>query len=709
MRIDYTKNEAISVLKNTGLKSGDTLLMHSDIFRTGFPEGFDFKEKNLCKIIYDLLFEVIGDTGTLVVPTFTYSFCKGEIFDPINTRSDVGAFSNWLMSQKGARRNHDPNFSFCILGKNTNFIFANTNNNSFDPYFSVYANLQKINCKYIAWGFSSNDKFNALTSIHFAEQQINSPHRYNKIFTGYIKRNSKLEKESWVYPVRVNIHNTVAIGSDILKSCLKAGVMKIQRLGNSFITSGSLNEIMSHYKQERVKNNWAFLTGPICDLVAEDKKRSGSEDYQIKISSTNVKELAEKLYPINRNIVSDGYDAALCAIEQIIPMTIQEFKTGGSYYSWIVPERWYCKIATITKIDGTKIISSNDNILHVMSYSLPVEKRVSNIELKKHIYYSNKNKKAIPFIFKYYERDWGFCLTKNQADALIDDYYDVKIDSYFTFSSLKIGEIIKHGSSNRSFIFCAHLCHPYQMADGLSGVIAGIKLMEFINNFKNTKYTYQFIIVPETIGSVAWLSNNANHLSNFFGGLFLEMLSTKIDYHTLMHSNFKNSYVDRVFSYLLRYYDKKSIEVDYLQAPLNDERNFNSQGIEIPMCSLMRILPLEDADWPYKEYHTHLDNLENSDLKNIIRSVSLLKIFFYILENDAIPSLNLRCEPFISRYNSPDYSKFGSFIRKVLFAVDGKKTILDICNDLNLNFFKVLKLLKLMENEKIISLFNLVI
>ena len=100
---------------------------------------------------------------------------------------------------------------------------------------------------------------------------------------------------------------------------------------------------------------------------------------------------------------------------------------------------------------------------------------------------------AIPFVFKYYERDWGLCCSRKLKDSLRDDRYRVVIRSEFSYGTLKVGEVIVPGKSAETFILCAHLCHPAMVNDDLSGVVVGLKVMQELLKRRNLRYTYRFL------------------------------------------------------------------------------------------------------------------------------------------------------------------------------------------------------------------------
>lgn len=80
-------------LEKLGLKQGDTLCIHSELFRLG--EVLVSKQEFLQSII-DSFFQVIGNKGTLIMPTFSYSFNRYKNYDKIHTKSTMGILSEYF-------------------------------------------------------------------------------------------------------------------------------------------------------------------------------------------------------------------------------------------------------------------------------------------------------------------------------------------------------------------------------------------------------------------------------------------------------------------------------------------------------------------------------------------------------------------------------------------------------------------------------------
>ena len=101
--------------------------------------------------------------------------------------------------------------------------------------------------------------------------------------------------------------------------------------------------------------------------------------------------------------------------------TIETYTPLEKAWTWYVPERYVVHEAYLEIEGGERVVDFKNNPLHIVSYSPPVDATFSFEELQPHLYFNEKRPHAIPWVFKYYDRDWGFCLPKNVFDKLPRD------------------------------------------------------------------------------------------------------------------------------------------------------------------------------------------------------------------------------------------------------------------------------------------------
>ena len=174
-------------------------------------------------------------------------------------------------------------------------------------------------------------------------------------------------------------------------------------------------------------------------------RNSNSNDLSnIAVSSLeNLSRIAE----LPRHLISDGYDEALSIIEEIardkgLEYVCHSFPTGYDCGTWIIPEKWILKRALLKDKHDKIILDSDKDPLCCISYSLPFKGKVSRDELISHLHTSAHCPEAMPFVFKYYNRDWGLCSQEEIKNSLNDDFYYVSIDLKNLFQCLKQSNVL---------------------------------------------------------------------------------------------------------------------------------------------------------------------------------------------------------------------------------------------------------------------------
>lgn len=408
------------------------------------------------------------------------------------------------------------------------------------------------------------------------------------------------------------------------------------------------------------------------------------------------------LWRLPRDLVSDGFDRALQALSADVPMTIHEYPSGSECFTWIVPKKWTCEEAFLETMDGRRLFSYADNPLHVMSYSQPFEGVVSRAELFDHLFVHPRLREAIPFHFSYYKPAWGLCCTQAQKETLGDEAYRVVIRARFSPGTLKVGEVVIPGRSDDAIVLCAHLCHPHMVNDDLSGVVVGVDIMRTLLARGNLRHTYRLVLLPETIGSAAYLSHSKDIIPSMKGGIFLEMLGTTHP-HALQHSLVGDSVMDLVTGMVMRELDRDSWSGKFLSVILNDERMFNSQGVNVPMVSLSRVLPPGHPERPYREYHTSLDTPEMVDWQHLAASRDLVLAVIEALEANRTPRLRYFGELFCSRYPRINYRLMRDLIHSVPYYVDGRRTVAEVAAATGMGFSQVKGFLDVLEAEDLLE------
>ena len=427
---------------------------------------------------------------------------------------------------------------------------------------------------------------------------------------------------------------------------------------------------------------------------------------------TSMIDLIDELWFLKRDIISDDFDKALSRLAEEAPqntggMKIHAYPTGEQCWTWQIPEKWTCHEAYLETLDGKRLIDYNDHPLHVVSYSLPFEGIVEQEELLKHLHIHPRIPKAIPFVFKYYERDWGLCTSQDLRDSLTEKQYYVHIDTSFENGELKVGEIVIPGESEETFVIVTHLCHPAMVNDDLTGVVVALDTAKTLATKTKPYYTYRFLFLPETIGSVAYLSHNEDKIPTMKGGLFLEMLGNDSP-HALQGSFQPASQADRCFSSALHGLDINSYYAPYRTVINNDERQFNAPGVRVPMLSLSRVEPENSPTRPYREYHSSLDTPQIITEERLLQSRDVVLGLIQAWENNQYVINNFKGEIFCSGYGIwIDYRTNPEGHRRlfeIMERCDGTRTIADIAIELDISFQAVWEVVQTLREKDLVWL-----
>lgn len=407
--------------------------------------------------------------------------------------------------------------------------------------------------------------------------------------------------------------------------------------------------------------------------------------------------LISDLWLKRRDLISDGYDESLNYISKQIPLKIYKIPSGTKCWTWTVPDKWTVKEAYIKDLDGNTIIDLKDHPLHLMSYSLPVDKIVTKEELMKHLHTKPERPDAIPFEFSYYEKKWGFCCQHNRLKSFNKDKYRVFIDSRFEKGELKVGDFTIKGATDETIVLAAHLCHPAMVNDDMAGVAVLVDLAKQLKKRKNY-FTYKFMILPETIGSIAYLSQNEKIIPKLKYGIFLEMLGND-NIHALQLTRKGDTKLDEIARYVMRRNSNDFREGAFLDIVTNDEKVFNAPGVDVPMISISR--------YPYPEYHTSDDAPSIISEKRLIESRDLVLEILKIIDNDYVPKPKFKGPVFLSGYNLwVDWRKDAELNRnvtKIMLNIDGKMSAFDIARDLNIKFETVIDFIKQLAEKGLIG------
>ena len=353
------------------------------------------------------------------------------------------------------------------------------------------------------------------------------------------------------------------------------------------------------------------------------------------------------LYPICRSITGNGFRRSLRIVKNHFPQfKIKKIKSGTKVFDWNIPEEWNISDAYVIDKNGNKIINFKENNLHLVGYSIPINKYITKKELLKNLYFLKDQPKAIPYITTYYKKRWGFCVSFDQLNKIQKEYsnkdiFKVVINSNFKKKGfLNYGELILKGESKEEILISTYLCHPSMANNELSGPIVSMGLINYFRNLKKLEKTLRFVFIPETIGSISYLSKNLKQLKkNVIAGYNLSCIGDERQY-SCMFTKYNNTPSDEAIIEAYKNLKIKKFKVYSFLERGSDERQYNSPGVDLPIASIFRT-----KYGKYPEYHTSLDDFSLVTLKGITGGFNVAKEAIKILLKNIYPKTNILCEP----------------------------------------------------------------
>jgi len=429
-----------------------------------------------------------------------------------------------------------------------------------------------------------------------------------------------------------------------------------------------------------------------------------SQENELEIQQ-QISKLMKELFPICRSITGNGVRESFKILKKIVDLDIKEIPSGTKVYDWEIPKEWNIKDAYIIDPNGKKIVDFNESNLYVLNYSIPIKKKIKLDELKSHLYTLPEHPNWIPYRTSYYKEEWGFCIPHNMYESLVDGEYEVCIDSNLEKGHLTYGEYFLKGESDEEVLISTYICHPSMCNDNLSGVVLSVFLAKKLSQISR-KFSYRFLFIPETIGSIAWLSINEKNISKIKHGLVATCVGDNGSYN-YKKSRQGNSEIDRIAINVLKN-SQKDFNVEEFFPSGSDERQYCSPGFNLPVGVLTRT---RYARFP--EYHTSADNLDNFSAKALYDSYkTYLSIIEVIEKNRNYINLNKKCEPNLGKrglYNLIGGQKYDSQkVQQTMFLwilnfSDGNHSLLDISEKSGFSFEKIMQAADLLVEQKLLK------
>lgn len=415
-------------------------------------------------------------------------------------------------------------------------------------------------------------------------------------------------------------------------------------------------------------------------------------------------DLAKRIFPIYRSITGKGVRETLAVLKNVWNgLQIHEIASGEKVFDWTVPMEWDIEEAYIEDENGTKIVDFEENNLHVVGYSEPVDRWVERDELLSYVHTQPDQPDAIPYVTSYYAKRYGFCMTENMKNQLKPGRYHMVIRSRFSKGCMNWGEILIEGGTREEICFSTNICHPGLGNNETSGPVVLIHLAKWISCIRYRRYTYRFLFLPETIGSIAYLSQNLEHMKKHIRAGFVVTCVGDDNHYSYVESRKGDSLSDRVLKHVLKWHCPAFQSYSFLKRG-SDERQYCAPGVDLPFCVFCRSKFHE-----YKEYHTSKDDLNFISADGLKNSLIVLQKTVSVLEKNRKYKTRILCEPQLGKRGLyPTLSQKNTYadaktIQNFTAYADGCDDLIAVCEKIRQPAVHMLPIVDRLLKEKIIE------
>ena len=621
----YTKEDFLVAIHEAGVNKGDLVMVHTGMSSLrAMPKGVR-SQQELSAFCAECLMESVGKEGTLVVPSFTYSLGGGNVYDSATTPTrDIGEFPAYFWQLPEIKRNNDPFLAVAVKGPLADDLLKERNQTSYGhgSFFDIFC---EAGGKLLTIGVGMR----WATIRYYFTEYASAPFRYLKVFSGKRKVNGRLEPVNWEYSVAPWAEKADKIsrqlGFYVEDDMVERGLVNRAPLGRGFVSCIDAQTYRSYMLELLTKEPW-IVGGDIRseeDIISAEIRRTGKKEYIVSLDNKTIEELGTKIANLPRYPFSDAYDAAVDAMTEVFPLEVEKIVTGTKLGQWVVPERWVNRNATLATVDGDVLITMDASPLLIATQSRSFSGEISREELLKHIYMPSKTARekypdATPYIYRDIERTWGLCISGSELGKLTDDKYRVEIDTDFSYGQAQIAQWYLPGESESTILLATYMDTPCQINTGLSGVLAGLKVMESLSAQANRHYSYRLLILPKQLGISGWQYLHPDLAAKVVCGFALDNLAVT-DSKTSLHIPYGIEVTD-----LAKKAEREEICVCYGESFPESWKDFLGINTDMPIYLMQGEVDTGTLERPCSVWYTSEDTWENADEEILLKNIDMI-------------------------------------------------------------------------------------
>ena len=390
-------------------------------------------------------------------------------------------------------------------------------------------------------------------------------------------------------------------------------------------------------------------------------------------------ELARELFPISRSLSGPGVRETLEILRRELPeLQVHEIASGSPVFDWEVPDEWVIRDAYIADVTGERVVDFKAHNLHVLGYSEPVDVKLTREELEPHLYSDPEQPDWIPYVTSYYKRRWGFCLSHRQREQLGEGPFRCVVDADLGPGVLNYADLVIPGDTDREVLLSTYVCHPSMGNNELSGPVVTTALARWIKGLPSRRHTYRIVFIPETIGSLIYLSRHLDVMKARTVAGFVVTCVGDDRAFSYVPSRRGDTLADRAAIRSLGQIDPSFIRYSWRDRG-SDERQYCAPGVDLPVATIARSKYGE-----YPEYHTSADDLSLISPAGLQGGFDALRGAIETIESNARLRTTVLGEPQLGKRGLyPTTSMKGSYgdVRLMMDLIsycDGEHSLLDI-------------------------------